>query len=599
MSLHNIYTEARKLATGSSIEASNCNGKSIVTLYPARKIITMNKNQPDAEVVAVADGKIIAVGSKKKVKRALINHHVIVNDCFADKVIVPGFIDQHLHPLLAAIAFSIEVISIEEWVLPDVTIPAANNEGEYRARLKKAIRKFKPSKDVPIFFTWGYHGDFHGVLNRTVLDKFSLEKPIVVWHRSAHEFIMNTAAHTALDITEKWIEGMSNNARDQMDFEEGHYFEEGYLIVLDQKAMGYMMSDGNMNVGFSILKSYLPAKGVTTICEPGGVVNKGAQDMQNAFLGTDDVKFNTYYIIDGKTMANKYLDFSKGNKMIAESERLMDWGKGRTAFLPKQCKLFADGAMFSQAMQMLPYKGFEYGYIDSHEHKGKWMMEEPIFKGAFQKYWDAGYQIHIHQNGSGGLDLVLGELEIAMRRKPREDHRTTLVHFGYSTPKQVEKLRKLGAIVSANPYYTRILADLHCDVGIGKERANQMVRLGDVARAGIPFSLHSDMSMAPSDPLFLMWCASSRITTKNRVAGLRQCISVYDALAGVTIEAAYSLRLEEKIGSIEVGKDATFTILEQDPFASDKIGNQEGQRQLRDIDVWGTVLEGRVQPIEK
>lgn len=599
MSLHNMYIEARKLATVSSIGASNCNGKSVVTLYPARKIITMNKNQPHADVVAVADGKIIAVGSKRKVKRALKKHKVVVNDCFADKVIVPGFIDQHLHPMLAAIAFSIEVISIEEWVLPDATIPPANDQREYRLRLKQAINKFKASEEVPIFFTWGYHGDFHGKLNRTVLDSFSLKKPVVVWHRSAHEFIMNSAAHTYLQITEEWILQQSTNAQSQMVFAEGHYFEEGYLTVLDQKALVYMTSPGNMMDGFSILKSYLPTKGVTTICEPGGVVSKDAQDMQNGFLGGDDVKFNTYYIIDGKTMANEYLDDKNEHKMITESERLMDWGKGRTAFLPKQCKLFADGAMFSQAMQMLPYKTFPHGYIDSPEHCGKWMMDGRIFNGAFQKYWDAGYQIHIHQNGSAGLELVLEQLEIAMRRNPREDHRTTLVHFGYSTTQQVKRLKKLGAIVSGNPYYTRILADLHCDVGIGKERANQMVRLGDVAKAGIHFSLHSDMSMAPSDPLFLMWCASSRITTKNRVAGSKQCVTVYQALAGVTIEAAHSLRLEEKIGSIEVGKDATFTILEQDPFESDKIGNEEGLRQLRDIDIWGTVLEGRVQPIEK
>lgn len=541
-----MFIEARKLASVRSIGASNCGGESVVTLYPARKIITMNKEQPFAEVVAVADGKVIAVGSKRKVKKALKKHKIVVDNRFAEKVIVPGFIDQHLHPMLAAIAFSLDIISIEEWKLPDKTIPAASDRYQYRTRLRKAVSKFNPSKNVPVFFTWGYHGDFHGELNRAFLDGVSKTVPVVVWHRSAHEFIMNSMAHQKLQINQEWINNIDSvNAQAQCDLEKGHYVEEGYLCVLDV-ALPYMTPLEKMSLGFNILKAYVPSKGVTTICEPGGVVDKGAQQMQNGFLSPRDVKFNTYYIIDGKTMANEYLYDRDVKRMIEMGEEVMGWGQERTAFLPKQCKLFADGAMFSQAMQMLPYAGQKNGYIDSAEHCGKWMMDQDVFKGAFHKYWDEGYQMHIHQNGDAGLEMVLKELEIAMERHERKDHRTTLVHFGYSTSEQVNRIKKLGAIVSGNPYYTRVLGDLHREVGIGPVRADQMVRLGEVAKWGIHLSLHSDMSMAPSDPLFLMWCASSRLTTSGRIAGPFQRITIAQALAGVTIEAAHSLQLEKK-----------------------------------------------------
>ena len=81
----------------------------------------------------------------------------------------------------------------------------------------------------------------------------------------------------------------------------------------------------------------------------------------------------------------------------------------------------------------------------------------------------------------------------------------------------------------------------------------------------------------------------NRTTVNGNIAGPRQRVSVGDALAAVTIEAAYSLRLEEEIGSIAQGKLANFTVLESDPFAV-------APMQIKDIPVWGTVFEGRIQP---
>ncbi len=255
-----------------------------------------------------------------------------------------------------------------------------------------------------------------------------------------------------------------------------------------------------------------------------------------------------------------------------------------TSFLPKQIKLFADGAIYSQAMQM------KDGYLDGH--KGEWMMDLDLFAKAFRKYWDAGYQIVIHQNGDAGLDMVLANLEANMRRNPRYDHRTTAVHFSFSTPEQVQRIKRLGGFVSANPYYVTALADKYSEFGIGPERANEMVRLGDLERAGIPFALHSDMPMAPAQPLFLMHCEVNRTTFSGRVAGPNQRISREKALAAVTIEAAYSLRLENEVGSIRSGKLANFTVLEDNPLTV-------APEKIKDIEVWGTVHEGRVLPIEK
>ena len=98
--------------------------------------------------------------------------------------------------------------------------------------------------------------------------------------------------------------------------------------------------------------------------------------------------------------------------------------------------------------------------------------------------------------------------------------------------------------------------------------------------------------MAPADPLFLMWCGVNRITTSGRIAGENQRISREGALRAVTLSAAYSLKMEKEIGSIESGKLANFTILGDNPVTCDPMN-------IKDISVWGTVHEGRVLPVSQ
>jgi predicted amidohydrolase YtcJ len=217
-------------------------------------------------------------------------------------------------------------------------------------------------------------------------------------------------------------------------------------------------------------------------------------------------------------------------------------------------------------------------------------MDPPQFAEAFQSYWDAGYQIHIHNNGDAGLDVLLDNLEQAMARHPRQDHRTVLVHFGFATPEQVARWAKLGGIVSANPYYVTALAGRYAKLGIGPERAANMVPMGDVVKHGLSFSFHSDMPMAPAKPLQLVWAGVNRTTAEGQVAGSAHRVTVDQALKAITRDAAYSIRMENRVGSIEVGKDANLTVLTQSPYAVPPAA-------IKDIPVWGTMLEGRVQPV--
>ncbi len=545
------------------------------TLYVARRVITMEPDDAGVDAVAVVGDRILGSGPRAEVEARLAGQPYRVDETFADKIIIAGLIDQHVHPVLAALTMTLEIIAIEDWALPAGTSKAALTPEDYTARLTAAEAALEPA-DEPLI-TWGYHHYFHGKLRRAELDAISPTRPIFVWHRSAHEFILNTPALALVGLDQAFVDGLQGTAKEQSSIADGHFYEQGFFAIMPKLAP-FLATPERLLVGLELTRDYLHRSGITLACEPGGVLSRPLQDVQNRMLGGNDVPLRTYFIADGKSLAALYT----GEELITQTEALLGWGEGRTAFLPKQVKLFADGAIYSQLMQMTE------GYTDGH--RGEWIMDPETFNPAFDAYWAADYQIHIHQNGDAALDMVLDALDRNMRRQPRPDHRTTVVHFGYARKDQVARLAALGAIVSANPYYLTALSDRYGEIGLGPERADELVPIGDVVARGVPVSFHSDMPMAPAQPLLLVWAAVNRTTVSGRVAGPEQRLSVAQALRAVTIDAAQSLRMETEVGSIAPGKLANFTILEADPFEVDVAA-------IKDIAVWGTVFEGVAYPV--
>ena len=160
------------------------------------------------------------------------------------------------------------------------------------------------------------------------------------------------------------------------------------------------------------------------------------------------------------------------------------------------------------------------------------------------------------------------------------------MHFGYSAFDQIKRIKDLGVIVSANPYYVAVLSDLYSKQGVGYERSQEMVRLGDLVRSDIPLSLHSDMPMAPASPLVLMDAAVNRINYANKVAGPNQRIDPLTALKGITLNSAYTLGIESEYGSITPGKYANMTILSDNPLTINPL-------KIKDINIIGTIEEGK------
>ena len=549
----------------------------LTSVFTARRVITMDPALPEAQAVAVSGGRIVAVGSLADLRDA-----GPVDDTYADGVLCPGLIDQHLHPILGASTLMTEVIAIEDWVLPDRTFPAAHSPDEYRRRLIDAERRIADPQQW--LFSWGYHHLWHGPLSRAELDLISATRPIVVWQRSCHEWFLNSAAITALGLTEAQMAG-NGPASTMVDFAAGHWWETGMNLLLPALSPVFMSAE-RLSAGLHQLVAYLHANGVTAINEPGIMWATEPWDLYQQILGSGETPFGSTFLVDARSQADSGMD--PADAVADAEEQVARASTGTVRLLPRQVKLFADGAIISQLMQMRePYLD-DGGHPDLCHH-GEWMMQPDVFRAFARAYWNADWQLHIHVNGDAGLDLVLDTIEQCMAEHPRGDHRTVVVHFANSTEEQVDRIAELGCIVSANSYYPVGFADKYAEHGLGAGRADVMVRAASVLRRGIPLSLHSDLPMAPAQPLALASYAVNRVTPAGRVAGPEQRISVHDALRAVTIEAAYSWQLEHELGSIAAGKAANFTVLGEDPYAMDPA-------RLADNAILGTVYQGRWFP---
>jgi hypothetical protein len=151
------------------------------------------------------------------------------------------------------------------------------------------------------------------------------------------------------------------------------------------------------------------------------------------------------------------------------------------------------------------------------------------------------------------------------------------------------RMRALGVCVNLFSNHIFYWGDAHYELTMGPERAGRLDATGTAQRIGVPYSIHSDAPITPLNPLFTAWCAVNRTSSSGRPLGKEtEAITVAQALAAITLGAAYTLKLDHLVGSIEAGKFADFAVLDRDPFEVEP-------EKLRDIGIWGTVVGGHVR----
>ena len=176
---------------------------------------------------------------------------------------------------------------------------------------------------------------------------------------------------------------------------------------------------------------------------------------------------------------------------------------------------------------------------------------------------------------------------LVLARWPRPDHRHTLQHGQMIDRAMFHRMATLGLCAILFTNHLWYWGDQHHDITMGPDRAHRLNACRSALDAGVALAIHSDAPITPLAPLFTAWCAVNRITPSGRVLGAAEALTVAESLRAITLGAAWTLKLDAEIGSIECGKRADFAVLHDDlldlPAAA-----------LKDARVWGTVLSGRV-----
>ena len=326
------------------------------------------------------------------------------------------------------------------------------------------------------------------------------------------------------------------------------------------------------------MSELLLQNGITTIAEPGFPSADFDSELQLLHKEMENnPSYDVYLIPNGTQLYGMKGGNEEAMAFMETLDTIEAYNADNLHFLPKQVKLFSDGAIYSQLMQM------KDGYTDGHH--GEWMTPLDLFREQLLMYWENDYKIHVHSNGDLGQQMVIDLVQEFQESNPRKDHRTTLHHMGYFDEAMARQIADLGMEASVNPYYLWALADKYSEFGLGPERAENLVALKLLTDNAVPLSFHSDFSMAPAEPLTLAWTAVNRETSQGSKFSQDQRISVFNAMKAITLDAARCLNLENELGSIKEGKVANFTILRQNPFEIDPA-------KIKDIEVTGVVYKG-------
>ncbi len=540
-----------------------------VTVYQAKDIVTMEPGYPHAKFVAVSDGLILGLGETlEELEPWTKNRQTQVDRRFAKDVLFPGLIEPHVHPMQAAVMFNNPVLAPDDWDLPAGKFPGARSEADYIRMLKAQIT----ANSDQVFISWGYHELFHGPMGRILLDEIAPDRPVVIWQRSFHDVFLNSAALRHFGIGERAeFDALVASVKadpHHASFERGLFSETALLAILS-KLRPIILSPEKMAKGFADLQTTLRRRGITTISDMGTGIfadfETEAALIQRVFERTDN--------------PSRVMLMPVGTALPTDIEGWLAATRTRFAGakvrVDRRVKFLADGAFFAQNMRMNAP-----GYSDGHV--GKWITEPDIMRIQIPRFWNAGFNLHIHVNGDEGLDVVLKVLESL---PPRPSQTITLEHLGFSTEAQNRRIARLSLMVSAQPNYIRVLGDAYGKTGLGSDRAAQMNRLGSLEAKNIPLGLHSDFNMAPIDPLYLAWISATRETIGGHVKAPSERLSLDKALRAITIEAAQVIGMDASVGSIASGKKADFAVLDRNPYTGGAAG-------LRDIQIKGVIFEG-------
>jgi len=494
-------------------------------------IHTIDPANPQAEAVAIANGRFLAVGTNSEISAYASSRTKRID--LGKFPVFPGFIDAHMH---------VAQSGLEHLQSVDTDLPSI-------AAIKDAIRK--RASDTPAGnWVLGFKYDDTKMaegrpINRQDLDEAAPNNPVYIQHRGGHTAFVNSAALNKADIN------------DQTPNPAGGAYEHG----ADGKLTGRIMDNGN-----AAFRSKIPSTatrsdrrdGVKLITQM--LVRAGVTSAHDALGNPDDLLAYQDAYEAGDLHARIYclIGAPHIDKMIRAGIRT---GLGNEWVRVGAMKLMLDGSISERTARLSqPYVGRpnDYGILI--------MGEEEMYTWA-RKAHLAGWQIASHANGDGTIDQALRVYERLQRESPRNDPRFRLEHCTVINDGLVRRIKAIGAIptpFSSYAYYHGEKLSVY-----GEERVNRMFALRSFLDAGVRATQASDYTASPFDPMMALQSEVTRTDKNGNVWGPKQRITIQEALQVGTMNGAYASFEENQKGSVTPGKLADLVVLGRDPLRED------------------------------
>ncbi len=536
------------------------------TVFEARRIITMHPARPAATHVAVRDGRILAVGSRADMAGW---GPFELDTRFAQQVLMPGLVEGHSH-MMAGTLWRYVYCGYFDATDPAGRVwPGLKTLDAVVAALAQAAADGGGSGPV---LGWGFDPIYFGDqrCSRADLDRVSPARAVAVLHASAHILNVNSAVLQQVSLLRSGVDhpGIPLGA-DGLPTGE----------LKGPEAMGPAFGSvgltrnflGGDEAGIRDFGRLCVRAGVTTATDLAATLADDEVDTLTRLTGQADYPVRVVPLLRllGMTPA----------AAVARAQALT--GRSTEQLRLGRIKVVADGSIQGFSAR-LRWPGYFNGMPN-----GLWYTAPEAMRETFTLALKAGVQVHTHTNGDEATELVLDCMASALAVSPAPDHRYTLQHCQLADDAQFRRMQALGLCVNLFANHHHYWGDQHRSVTVGPERAERMNATRSALDNGVPLAIHSDAPITPMGPLFTAWCAVHRLTASGQVLGERQRLTVHEALRAITLGAAYTLKLDGEVGSIECGKRADFCVLNDDPTAIDPM-------RLKDLKPWGTVQGGRV-----
>lgn len=513
-------------------------------------VYTVNGPAPWVSAVAVRGRDIIYVGDEPGV-RALIGPDTQSID-LAGRMLMPGFVEGHIHPLVGA-------------TLTQGVDLQFNTKKEILSALRAYQQENRDAKMVQ-GFGWRYSAFPADGPGKADLDAIWPDTPVVLLAIDAHSAWVNSKALALANVTQDTpdpVPGFSYFKRDKKTGEA-----TGWLVEVPAATQVlHAVAPGDADSVVAAFKAWLPRAaeaGITSVFEAGIQIVPDEVGFQ---LYSDLAKAGAlpFRVVGAHYHNDPAID---PVPLIAKLKQDFQGDLVQASVL----KLNMDGVDASRTAAMLA------PYADMPSTRGDTLLSKEVLEDIVLRADAQGIDIHVHSIGDRATRMTLDAIERAIKTNPPRDRRNTITHVHALAAEDVARFAKLGVIGQFSAQWA--VPDVYwvqvTQARWGHARADATYPFGSLLRQGANISFGTDWPAASNYSTFHPLEALEVAVTRRELGSkeqkplppLDERLSLAEAIRANTLTAAYQLRLDDKVGSIEVGKRADLIVLDRNLFTT-------------------------------